>query len=113
MLKKIIQIFILIIFVLLSSLVYISFVIKKPCQHKIKALDPKEKFNLTNEQIKRLQQAIQIQTVSYQAGHENRSAKLEFNQFKIIPYFHYLHYFLLQINLYFYYLKYHKICRSI
>ncbi len=81
MLKQIF-LFIFLIFTIFSSIiVYISFVIHKPCQHNIQVLDNASRLNLTDEQIKRLQKALQIRTESFKIGHDNKSAKLEFIQF--------------------------------
>jgi hypothetical protein len=59
--------------VLFLVLVYRAYVVIQPCRHDIKPLNEARKLKLGDEQVKRLQTALTIETVSFSKTHQNQT----------------------------------------
>ena len=75
-------VFIFIVLVILfSTLIYKAYVINQPCKHNIEKMNDSDRIKVTQDQIKRLQEALRIQTVSFSNLIQNTSAVDKFGKF--------------------------------
>jgi carboxypeptidase PM20D1 len=75
-------IFISILFIiLLLALVYKAYVINQPCKHDIGKISKSNRIKVTNDQVKRLQDSLRIETVTYSRKSQNIQAIEQFGKF--------------------------------
>lgn len=73
--------FISLIAALLFVLLYRAFIVNQPCKHDIKKLNDHTRINLTDKMLQTVQAALQFQTVSFNLGNENLTAKIDYVNF--------------------------------
>jgi carboxypeptidase PM20D1 len=79
--KKLVIITSLVLGIILLGLVYKAYVINQPCKHDIGKINKSNRIKVSNDQVKRLQESLKIQTISYSQTNQNIQAIEQFGKF--------------------------------
>ena len=66
---------------LVFVLIYRAYVVLQPCKHNLEIINSEKRIKLSDEVVKRLQKALQFETVTYGINQQNSSAIDEFVRF--------------------------------
>lgn len=66
---------------LFSALVYKAYIINKPCKQNVSQINELNRIKVTNDQIKRLQEGLRFQTITFSHISQNISAIVDYGKF--------------------------------
>ena len=67
--------------ILFLVLIYRAYILNKPCEHKLKPVDEKNRIKISVEQVSRFRKSLTFATVSYKENSQNVTALLEYISF--------------------------------
>ena len=80
-LQKLIVLIFIVFVIFFSALIYKAYVINQPCKHNLEKINDSNRIKVTDQQIKRLQEALRFKTVSFSHLSQNISAIVDYGTF--------------------------------